>query len=144
LEFLKLSRREKIRRIGRLGRAWEKRGGANKMKTLKPNFENQLFKKHYVYWAFGSAVFPPHTDVRPNFLFAKVGIADDTRKRIQSMQTDCPAVLHTVLGIPCPSKREAAVQYRIKKKRLHEWHKAQCKKIESLDWHSLLNFHGNY
>jgi hypothetical protein len=77
------------------------------MKTLKPHFENQLFKKHYVYWAFGSVAFPLHTDVRPQFLFAKVGIADDTGRRIQGMQTDCPVVLHTVLGIPCPSKREA-------------------------------------
>ena len=79
-----------------------------KIKALKPHFENQLFKKHYVYWVFGSTFFPPHTDLRNEYLFAKVGIADDTGRRIQSMQTDCPVVLHTVFGIPCPSKREAA------------------------------------
>ena len=79
------------------------------MKTLKPQLENQTFKKHYVYWVFGSAFFPPYANQRQDLLFAKVGIADDVRKRIEGMQTDCPVVIHTVLGIPCPSKREAVV-----------------------------------
>ena len=79
------------------------------MNTSKPYFENQLFKNHYVYWTFGSRFFPPSTDVRFEDLFAKVGIADDTGQRIQGMQTNCPVMLHTVFGIPCPSRHEAVV-----------------------------------
>lgn len=69
-------------------------------------YQNQLYKKTYVYWMF-CVIESRHFDMQRNLLFAKVGIAEDVRERLNQVQTCCPLRIRLAIAAPSPAKRDA-------------------------------------